>query len=147
MCRSGNAPRTAFATADPEAYNRRSPPPPVSGARWFHLVSAHLNLPRPGRDKERAPRRGESKFWVEKSWAEKSWANSLGGKGLDEKHSDRHERSDSVADFAARDWHHHDPVCRTAGGGCGDSGAGLERRIVRLRGLANAHLSAGDLRA
>jgi hypothetical protein len=29
---------------------------------------------------------------VEKSWAKKSWANSLGGKSLDEKHSDRHER-------------------------------------------------------
>jgi hypothetical protein len=34
----------AFATADPETYNRRSPPPPVSGARWFYLVPTYLKL-------------------------------------------------------------------------------------------------------
>src|SRR5882762_2715023 len=84
----------------------------------------------------------DGKVLGEKVLGEQPWGGSL-----DEKHSDRHERSDSVADFAARDWHHHDPVCRTAGGGCGDSGAGLEPLIFRLPWLAKADLSAGDLRA
>src|SRR6266481_8943437 len=104
MCRSGNAPRTAFATADPETYNPPSPPPPVSGARWFYLVSTHLKLAEaPARDKERAPRRcgGQvlggrvlgGRVLGEKVLGEQPWANSLGGKSPDEKHSDRHERS------------------------------------------------------
>src|ERR1700704_1257320 len=140
MCRSGNAPRTAFATADPEIYNRRSPRPRIGsavvlfGVNTFEACRGPAAIKNGRRDAARASLGRKSLGW-----------KSLGWKSLDEKHSDRHQRSDSIADFAARDWHHHDPVCRTAGGGCGDSGAGLEPLIFRLPWLAKADLFAGGL--
>jgi hypothetical protein len=159
MLRSGNAPPTAFATAELPARlqllvaafgHRRLPFKGSGGFVSLESDSAVLNqtprlllclsmifsekpvstfpdhalgalelagsLPR--------PRQGSS-----------AWA----GTNLHEKHSAGPYRSNSVAGFAAGDRHHHDPVCRAAAGGCGDSGAGLEPlmfapcRRVRLR--------------
>src|SRR6266436_5894534 len=88
MCRSGNAPRTAFATADPETYNRPSPPPPVSGARWFYLRSTHLKLAeaRPAIKNGRRDAAGGKvlggRVLGEKVLGEQPWANSLGRTAL-----------------------------------------------------------------
>ena len=58
-----------------------------------------------------------------------SRGGQIRGKHLNEKRSARQYRPHSVAEFAAQYGDHHDPVCRAAGGRCGDSGADLEPLI------------------
>src|ERR1019366_1985359 len=113
MSRSGNAPRTGCATADrlivPDLVYRRLPP---KGARRFRFSPNAFELagpePRPRADTITRP-----------------------GTNLHGNHSAKQYRSDSAADFATQDGHHHDPVCRAAGRGRGGAGAGLEPLIFR----------------
>ena len=73
-----------------------------------------------------------------------------GGIRLHEKRSAGQHQSDSIADSAAPDGHHHDSVCRAIGGGRGGIDADLEPLIFPrclALWLANSKLSAGDRRA
>src|SRR4030088_2121645 len=92
-----------------------------SGMTRSRSVETALNLPGPGCDQQQAPSYG---------------GKSPRGTNLHEKHSAQQYRPDSVAEFAARDGHHHDPVCWAAVRGCGGSGTGLEPLIFSQMSLA-----------
>ena len=81
MCRSGNAPRTAFATADPDlqpsiaAASRIGSAVVLFGVNAFELAEAR-------RDKRAGTAMPRGQVLGEKSWANSLRAKSLGGKIL-----------------------------------------------------------------